>query len=103
MAKYSVVGKSVPRVDVLDKVIGKAEFPISVQLPRMLHGKIVRSPYPHAKIISIDASKARKLAGVRAVVTAMDTPPINLGVMYRDRFVFHLTLSSVTSAMPWQQ
>lgn len=61
--EYSVVGKSVPRVDALEKVTGKAEFSMTFQLPHMLHGKMVRSPYPHARIVSIDTSKAEKVPG----------------------------------------
>ncbi|MFC1872819.1 xanthine dehydrogenase family protein molybdopterin-binding subunit [Chloroflexota bacterium] len=88
MTEYSIIGKSVNRVDALAKVTGKAEFPISFQLPRMLHGKIVRSPYPHAKIVNIDTSTAERLPGVKAVITAINTPPLKLGGVFRDRYLF---------------
>jgi len=88
MADFSVVGKGVPRVDSLEKVTGKAEFPITFRLPHMLHGKVVRSPHPHARIISIDTSKAERLPGVKVVVTAKNTPRIRLGALYRDRDAF---------------
>ena len=91
--EFSVVGKSIPRVDVLEKVTGKAEFTMTFQLPRMLHGKVVRSPYPHARIVSIDTSKAEKLPGVKAVITAKDTPRIKLGVLYCDRDAFPADLT----------
>ncbi len=54
----SVVGKSVPRPDAYDKVTGGKGFPVNVKLPGMLHGKILRSDYPHAKILNIDTRAA---------------------------------------------
>ena len=88
MTELTVVGKNVSRVDALEKVTGRAEYTVNFQLPRMLHGKLVRSPFPHAKIIGIDTRKAEILPGVRAIVTAMDTEQIKLGVLYRDRDLF---------------
>ncbi len=73
MQELSVVGRSVPRVDALEKVTGKAKYGVDVELPRMLHAKVLRSKYPHARILSIDTSEAEKLPGVRAVITAEDT------------------------------
>lgn len=70
---YSVVGKSVPRVDSLAKVTGEARYTADLFPPGMLHGKVLRSPHAHAKILRIDTSKAQRLLGVRAVVTAADT------------------------------
>jgi len=66
------VGQSVPRVDGIEKVTGKAKFLGDLVIPGMLHGKIFRSPYPHARILSVDASKAEALPGVAAVLTAAD-------------------------------
>ncbi|HSE85793.1 MAG TPA: xanthine dehydrogenase family protein molybdopterin-binding subunit [Candidatus Binatia bacterium] len=66
------VGHSVPRVDGIEKVTGKAKFLGDLTIPGMLHGKIVRSACPHARILSIDTSKAEALAGVVAVLTAAD-------------------------------
>ncbi|MEE9435993.1 MAG: xanthine dehydrogenase family protein molybdopterin-binding subunit [Candidatus Adiutricales bacterium] len=74
MPEYSVVGKRLPRVDALDKVTGSAVFSGDVALPHMLHGKVLRSPYPHAVIRRLDVSKAQALDGVLAVVTASDVP-----------------------------
>jgi CO/xanthine dehydrogenase Mo-binding subunit len=87
MAEYSVIGKSVPRVDALEKVTGKAEYAGDFVIPGMLYGKIVRSPYPHAKIINIDTSKAKKFPGVRTVVTPNDVPPIITGMYLGDMYV----------------
>ena len=74
MPEYSVVGKRLPRVDALNKVTGSAVFSGDVTLPRMLHGKVLRSPHAHASIRRLDVSKARALEGVMAVITASDVP-----------------------------
>ncbi len=71
-----VVGTRPIRPDGVDKVTGRAMFGADMVLPGMLWGKVKRSPHAHAKIVSIDASKALKLPGVRAVVTADDFPNI---------------------------
>jgi CO/xanthine dehydrogenase Mo-binding subunit len=55
-------------------VTGKAVYPSDILLPRMLHGKILRSPHPHAKILSIDTSEAEKIKGVKAVISGKDLP-----------------------------
>ena len=73
MEKYAVVGKRLPRLDGSAKVTGEAKFAGDISLPRMLYGKILRSPYPHAKILNIDTSKAERLPGVKAVITGRDT------------------------------
>jgi len=88
MDKYSVIGKSVPRVDAVVKVTGDAKYTADLVLPGMLYGKILRSPYPHAKILNIDASKAKKLPGVRAVIAGQDTPGKKFGRYQDDQLVF---------------
>ena len=72
--KYNVVGTRPPRHDGFDKVTGAARFGADINLPGMLHGKILRSPHAHARIRSIDTSKAEALPGVMAVATAQDFP-----------------------------
>ena len=72
--KYNVVGTRPPRHDGFDKVTGAARFGADINLPGMLHGKILRSPHAHARIRSIDTSKAEALPGVMAVTTAQDFP-----------------------------
>jgi CO/xanthine dehydrogenase Mo-binding subunit len=67
-----LIGKGVPMVDGLDKVMGRHLFTADMQLPGMLYGKVLRSPYPHARIVKIDTSKAKALIGVRAVITGRD-------------------------------
>ena len=70
--RYNVVGTRPARHDGFDKVTGAARFGADLNLPNMLHGKILRSPHAHARIISIDTSKAEALPGVMAVATAKD-------------------------------
>ena len=74
----SVIGQSVPRRDLTGKLTGDARYAADVQLPGMLSGKILRSPHPHATIVSVDASAASELAGVHAVVTPFDVPEGNI-------------------------
>ncbi len=69
MPEYQVVGKSVPRVDAVDKVTGSARYAADVNLPGMLWGRFVRSPHPHARIKRIDTTKAAALPGVKAIIT----------------------------------
>ena len=81
---YRVLGTRPVRHDGLDKVTGRARYGADVFLPGMLHGKILRGPHAHARILSIDTSKAAALPGVRAIVTGADMPitqdrPIDLG------------------------
>jgi CO/xanthine dehydrogenase Mo-binding subunit len=73
MEKFTFIGTDMKRVDTASKATGEALFAADLTLSRMLVGKVLRSPYPHARIIVIDTSKAEKLPGVKAVVTAKDT------------------------------
>ena len=67
MTEYTVLGKRLPRVDAQDKAIGRAMYSGDISLPNMLYGKVLRSPYAHAKIRKLDVSKAKALKGVMAV------------------------------------
>ena len=81
METLSSVGKRIPKRDAIDKVTGRANYIQDLKVPGMLYGKILRSKYPHARIVRIDTSKAKKLLGVRAVITAEDVPQIRYGFM----------------------
>ena len=81
---YSVVGTSVTRDEGPDKVSGGAKYPADVVVPGTLSGKILRSPFPHARIVSIDTSKARAFPGVHAVLTGTDLPDRPVGRLLRD-------------------
>src|SRR5437868_618767 len=75
--EYRVIGTRPVRPDGVDKVTGRAVYGADVVLPRMAHGKILRSPHAHARIRGIDTSKAEALPGVLAVITARDLPEIH--------------------------
>ncbi|MEJ2067036.1 MAG: xanthine dehydrogenase family protein molybdopterin-binding subunit [Deltaproteobacteria bacterium] len=72
MEDYSVIGKRLPRIDGRVKATGEAKFAGDYEMPGMLWCKILRSPYPHAKILNIDTSRAERLTGVKAVCTGKD-------------------------------
>jgi CO/xanthine dehydrogenase Mo-binding subunit len=72
--ELDVVGQRVRRVDGVEKVDGTGRYIADLVLPRMLHGAVLRSPYPHASIKRIDKSRALQLPGVVAVIDIDDTP-----------------------------
>lgn len=84
--RLNVIGTNVPRADGLEKVTGHARFAADFVLPGMLIGKVLRSPHPHARIVGIDASEAKAIPGVFAVITADDTPKIPWGFFVRDQY-----------------
>ena len=81
MEDLSFVGRRLPKIDARDKVTGRAEYINDLTRPGMLYGKIKYSEQAHARILNIDASAARKLPGVKAVLTADDAPEIRIGFM----------------------
>jgi len=83
MKKYTVINTPVHNIDGIAKITGRAEYTFDITLPRMLHGKILRSPYPHAEILKIDSSKAERLRGVKAVLTGKDTLGKKQGIWRR--------------------
>jgi len=85
--KFSVVGQRVQRIEGFEKVTGDSKFIADIYLPGMLVGKVLRSPFPHARIRHIDISKAEKLPGVRAVVTAEDTIKRPWGAFFADQYI----------------
>ena len=79
--RFSVVGKSLPKIDAWAKVAGETKFADDLTLPRMAHGKLLRSPHPHARITRIDTARARSLLGVYAVITGQDLPRVKFGIL----------------------
>ena len=77
---FAVIGKPLPKVDAVSRVNGQAIYADDVVLPRTLHCKILRSPHPHARVLSIDTSAARRIPGVKAVITGADLP-IKFGIL----------------------
>jgi CO/xanthine dehydrogenase Mo-binding subunit len=84
MSSPEVVGVSVPQVNAREKVLGRAQYVADIKMGGMLHAKVLRSPYAHARIVSIDASRARALRGVKLVVTGEDTPTCLWGVIRKE-------------------
>jgi len=84
---FRVVGHSVRRPDALDKVMGRARYVSDLAQPGMLHAALLRSPHAHARIRAIDATAARAVPGVRAVVTSADLAWCDpyFGPAFRDR------------------
>ena len=83
-----IVGRSVPRMDAPGKVTGTALYAADFALPGMLYGKVLRSSEPHARLVRIDAGRAARLPGVRAVITAADVPDVRYGGSVKDERVF---------------
>lgn len=73
----NIIGKGVPVQDALMKVTGRTQYAADMKLPNMLHAKILFSPRPHARIISIDTSEAEAMPGVKAVVCYKNAPQIH--------------------------
>ena len=73
-SNYKVIGTRPIRHDGLEKVTGQARYSADINLPGMLYGRVLRSPYAHARILNIDVSKALALKGVTAVITSDDFP-----------------------------
>jgi CO/xanthine dehydrogenase Mo-binding subunit len=84
IVSYQIVGQPIPRTDNTGNVTGEARYTSDVLLPGTLWAKTLRSPYPHARILRIDISRAEKAPGVRAVLTGNDVRGILYGRRYRD-------------------
>ena len=80
MAEFRIIGRPLTKPDAYPKVSGQTKFADDIVLPRMLYGRILRSPHPHARILSIDTAKARGLPGVLAVLTGDDLP-VKFGIL----------------------
>jgi CO/xanthine dehydrogenase Mo-binding subunit len=77
--KYRFIGRATPRSDGREIVTGKAGFLDDIQLPNMLHGKVLRSPHAHARIMKVNKERAERLKGVKAVLTWQDVPDLRGG------------------------
>ena len=98
--EFSVVGKRIPRIDAYERVSGQAQYTGDIQLPGMLYARVLRSPHPHAKIVSIDTSKAERLPGVKAVVHHGNAQiPWSSGGHTHRRFIFNNPVRYVGDAV----
>ncbi len=84
MASFVSVGQPAGHIEGPSKVTGQARYTADVTLPELLYGKCLRSPFPHARIVSIDTSHARTLPGVHAVITGADLPDRRIGRFFLD-------------------
>ncbi len=86
--EYQSIGKSEHNVNATAKATGRAKYCSDMELPGMLYGKVKRSPYPHAGIISIDTSQAESLPGVKVVIVGDEkTCPLRFGAGVADEYV----------------
>ncbi|MFQ5693583.1 MAG: xanthine dehydrogenase family protein molybdopterin-binding subunit, partial [Nitrospinota bacterium] len=76
---FRLIGRPTPLLEAPAKVQGLAKFVTDLRLPRALVGKVLRSPHPHARIVEVDSAKAKRIPGVRAVITWRDIPHIRWG------------------------
>ncbi|MFQ5872175.1 MAG: xanthine dehydrogenase family protein molybdopterin-binding subunit [Dehalococcoidia bacterium] len=86
------IGQSVPYVDGRERVTGHVEYVLNLEIPGMLYGKVLRSPYPHARILTVDTSQAERLPGVIAILKGSDIanhPEVRtqFGPVYRDQSI----------------
>ncbi len=91
-ATFSVVGRGVPRVEGVEKVTGRARYSYDIRLPGQLYARVLRSPHAHARIVSIDTSRAEALPGIYAILSVNNAPPIT---WYKDSAIFDRTVRFV--------
>ena len=98
MEKFKVVGKPLPRLDAGEKVSGEGKFSADIYLPGMLWGKILRSSHPHARVLHVDVNRARRLPGVKAVLTGKDVAHIRYAFVDTPRYPADQNPLAVTKA-----
>ena len=91
---YKYIGAPLPKVDAYAKVTGRALYADDIMLPRMLYGRLLRSPHPHARIIAIDTHRALELPGVLAVITGEDLPQ-RFGILPSSQDEYALAIDKV--------
>lgn len=91
---YKIIGTPRPKVDAYGKVTGRALYADDIMLPRMAYGRLLRSPHAHARILSIDTSKALALPGVLAVLTGEDLPQ-KFGILPSSQDEYALAIDKV--------
>ena len=96
--RHTLIGQRLPRVDAREKVTGDARYAADFALPGMLWVKVLRSPHPHARILSIDASAALAMKGVRGVLTGRDFGGFTWGWMPKTREEAPLAVEKVPSS-----
>jgi CO/xanthine dehydrogenase Mo-binding subunit len=84
MSDESLIGRSLPRIEIREKLTGRAQYTADLYRPGMLHGALVGSPHPHARIVSYDVRAARAAPGVRCVLTGEDFGDHRMGAFVKD-------------------
>ena len=79
--RFTVVGQPLPKIDAWAKVTGETRYADDLVLPRLAHGRLLRSARAHARIVRIDTSRAREVPGVYAVITGADLPRVKFGIL----------------------
>jgi 4-hydroxybenzoyl-CoA reductase alpha subunit len=79
--RFTVVGQPLPKIDAWAKVTGETRYADDLTPPRLAHGRLLRSAHSHARILSIDTTRARTLPGVYAVITGADLPRVKFGIL----------------------
>ncbi len=80
----SIVGRSMPQLDTVAKATGMARYTADLKIPGMLYAKVLRSPFPHARILDINTSRAERLHGVKAVICHKNVPRVAYNSYYRE-------------------
>ena len=92
---FEVIGKNVPNLSAPSKAQGRSKYLDDIKLQDMLYCKVLRSPYPHAKILNIDASRAKSHPGVKAVISGYDIPPVKWGNTHQGFDQYTLAIDKV--------
>jgi len=79
--RFTVVGQPLPKIDAWAKVTGETRYADDLVLPRLAHGKLLRSSHAHARVRAIDTTRAKALPGVYAVITGHDLPRVKFGIL----------------------
>jgi hypothetical protein len=96
--EFKVIGKKVERVDAFERLTGEAKYASDIYLPGMLYVKILRSPYPHAKVVKIDVSRARHKRSLISPSRKGGAPPLS-----QSRFSPRKPVTRATRSSPWLQ
>ncbi len=102
-ASASTLGTDIPQVTARSKVLGRAMYAGDIKVAGMLHGKVLRSPYPHARIVSIDTTEALALPGVKSVLTGAEAPRAMWGVQHKEAAASWPKAWSALPARTWRQ
>ena len=81
MSEFEVIGKRIANVRSGPKAVGQAVYTDDLKFPGMLYGKLLRSPFPHARILNVDISKAKAIPGVKAVLAGQNVSRVKVGAV----------------------